>query len=114
MCGPEQHTSRFAAQVERAQRPDADALGTRLRGRRGEGAKFRRALARCPATRCFCFPRAGEFGTAQGGERPTQESHVRATCARTRAALLEGHADHGTNATLRVAVEMGPKAFRSH
>ena len=43
-----------------------------------------RPLVRYPAATCPCFPRAGEFGTARGVERPTQGSCARGTRLQTR------------------------------
>ena len=64
------------------------------------------------AARCLCFCRAGQFGTARGGERPSQES---CECAGWSLAqpFWRACADHGTNVALRTVEEVGSRAFRS-
>ena len=92
VCGPEPHTSRVAAQVERAWRPHVDALWHWAEGLAGERAPGPGppSLAVPPRGAFVCrrIRRAGGFGTARGSRRPTQESCARATRPRTRVGPL--------------------------
>ena len=88
VCGPEPHTSRVAAQVERDQRPHADCLRHWHEGLVGERALGPGAPSLVVPPPRACFRRAGEFSTARGSGTPTQGSCARVTRPRTRVGPL--------------------------